>query len=191
MDAVHGIGCSDQPHDRDWWARRLVGELQLTTPVTVTPEVTCKEAVGILQSLGFDQLPVVGVDNSVLGVVTEGNLTAKLMSGRVRPADPVTKALYPQFRTVTAATSLSELARLFDRDHFAVVSQTQRVFLGGDAGTRDRSVVVGVVSRIDLLKYITSHAPDGGLSSPLPSPFARAAAARADGSGANPPTATL
>lgn len=101
-------------------------------------------------------------DNSVLGVVTEGNLTSKLMSGRVKNDDSVTSALYPQFRRVTVSTTLAELARIFDRDHFAVVAQSQRVYSGGGKGaaaTAEKSVVVGVVSRIDLLKYITSHSP--------------------------------
>ena len=39
----------------------------------------------------------------------------------------------------------------------------QRTYRGGGAGTTEKSVVVGVVSRIDLLKYITTHAPDGSL----------------------------
>ncbi len=37
----------------------------------MAPQVTCKEAVDILQSLGYDQLPVVGDDNAILGVLTE------------------------------------------------------------------------------------------------------------------------
>ena len=105
-------------------------------------------------------------DNSVLGVVTEGNLTSKLMSGRIKNGDSVTSALYPQFRRVTVSTTLAELARIFDRDHFAVVAQSQRVFSGaakgGAAATSEKSVVVGVVSRIDLLKFITSHSPLAG-----------------------------
>jgi hypothetical protein len=36
----------------------------------------------------------VSADNAICGVVTEGNLTAKLMSGRVKGSDPVTAALY-------------------------------------------------------------------------------------------------
>lgn len=46
---------------------------------------------------------------------------------------------------------------IFDKDHFALVVTTQRCYGGGNAnGTR--AVVAGVVTRIDLLKYIT-HGP--------------------------------
>jgi cystathionine beta-synthase len=154
----------------------------LQVPVTVTPAVSCDEAVDILQSLGYDQLPVVGDDNAILGVVTEGNLTSKLMSGRVKAADSVTKAFYPQFRKVTNTTKLSELARIFDRDHFAVVVTTQRCYTRGkdqNAAITEKSVVVGVVSRIDLLKFITSNEPSAVASSP-----GAAAAAAAGGAGA-------
>jgi cystathionine beta-synthase len=116
--------------------------------VTVTSTVTCLEAV--------DQLPVVGEDNGVVGVITEGNLTSKLMSGRVKNSDCVTNALYPQFRRVMVSTTLAELARIFDHDHFAVVVQSQRMYTGGK-GTVEKSVVVGVVSRIDLLKFVMTN----------------------------------
>lgn len=96
----------------------------------------------------------------ILGVVTEGNITSRLLANRLKPSDSVTKALYAQFRRVTVGTTLAELARIFDRDHFAVVVQTQRTYRGGGGGTTERSVVVGLVSRIDLLKYITRHAGD-------------------------------
>ncbi len=95
-------------------------------------------------------------DNAICGVVTEGNLTAKLMSGRVRASDPVTAALYPQFRQVAMDTNLADLARMFDRDHFAIVVSTQRCYAGAGNPPTEKSVVAGVVSRIDLLKYITS-----------------------------------
>jgi cystathionine beta-synthase len=177
VDEEHNIGVGEKSHERDWWARRTVGDLGipvsrlqlrligstsardfllLQTPVTATPDVTCNEAVDILQSLGYDQLPVVGEDNTILGVVTEGNLTSRLMSGRVKPSDPVTKALYPQFRQVTTSTPLNELARMFDKDHFAVVVQTQKTYKSGK-GTIEKTLIVGIVTRIDLLHFITSH----------------------------------
>ena len=89
----------------------------------------------------------VAEDNTICGVVTEGNLTAKLMSGRVKPSDPVTAALYPQFRKVAMDTSLGDLARMFDKDHFAIVVTTQRCYAGAGLPVSEKSVVAGVVSR--------------------------------------------
>lgn len=137
-----------------WWARKTVSELPLQAPVTITPDVSCKEAVDILRSEGFDNLPVVADDNSIVGVVSEGNLTAQLMPGRVKPTDSVAKAMYKQFKKVNTQTSLLELSRIFDRDHFAlVVTEQKRIGKGG--ATEFKAVIFGVVTRIDLLTYIT------------------------------------
>ncbi|RYY35645.1 pyridoxal-phosphate dependent enzyme [archaeon] len=158
VDKERNIGVGDKSHETTWWATRTVGDLTPTAPVTVTPAVTCGEAVDILKANGYDQLPVVSEDNSILGMVTEGNLTSRLTSGRVSASDSITKALYSQFRTVTASTPLFELARMFDRDHFVVVVQTQRTY-SGSKESAEKSVVTGIVTRIDMLKYITKDAP--------------------------------
>ena len=141
-----------------WWAGRCVVDLAFHTPVTAAPSVTVKEAIGLLNSMGIDQLPVVGEDNSILGVVTEGNLSARVLAGKTKPSDPVASVLFKGFRKVTVGTQLGTLARVFDTEHFAVVLQTQRVFIGGDR-TEEKSVVVGVVTRIDLLKFISGGDP--------------------------------
>ncbi|KAF4325089.1 hypothetical protein BBO99_00000549 [Phytophthora kernoviae] len=142
-----------------WWAKKNVSELLLQAPVTITPDLTCKEAVDILKKEGFDNLPVVADDNSIVGVVSEGNLIAQLMPGRVHPTDAVEKAMFRQFKQVSPQTSLYELSRIFDRDHFAlVVTEQKRIRKGGEAETK--SVIFGVVTRIDLLTYITRHNAD-------------------------------
>jgi cystathionine beta-synthase len=58
-------------------------------------------------------------------------------------------------------TPLHELARWFDKDHFALVITEQRCYTGGAHSTM--SVIAGVVTRIDLLNFIT-EGPDGGAS---------------------------
>ncbi|GLE07827.1 hypothetical protein PINS_up023420 [Pythium insidiosum] len=139
-----------------WWAKKTVSELPLQAPVTISPELTCKDAVDILKKEGFDNLPVVADDNSIVGVVSEGNLIAQLMPGRVQATDSVAKAMYKQFKQVTPGTSLYELSRIFDRDHFAlVVTEQKRIRKSGE--TEVKSVIFGVVTRIDLLTYITRH----------------------------------
>jgi len=162
VDPDMGVGTPDKRLEAPW-ADRPVSDLTVKVPCTILPEVTCRQAVDILSGEGFDQLPVVSAENVILGVVTEGNLTAKLMSGRVKPSDPVTKALYSQFRCVSLSSKLGELARIFDRDHFALVVTTQRCYGGSGAPPSEKTLISGVVSRIDLLKYITAS-----VGTPLP-----------------------
>lgn len=144
---------------KNWWISHRVGFLKLSTPYTIAPTVTCQQAVDILRNEGFDQLPVVDpAESKILGTVTEGNLLALLAAGRVQPADPVSKATFRQFRQVSLDTSLWELSRYFDRDHFALVVASQKSYSAAGEPL-DRTIVVGVVTRIDLLNYIIKGQP--------------------------------
>jgi cystathionine beta-synthase len=137
-----------------WWSDRKISDLDLNTPITITPEVTCKDAIQIMANNGFDMVPVQSVDEGkVMGIITEQNLTSMVSRGRVGPNDPASKVMYKQFRQVHLNTKLGNLATIFDRDSYALVVAEQRVFQSGKEHTR--SVVAGVVSRIDLLNFIT------------------------------------
>lgn len=162
VDATRGIGAADPKYTGDlWWAGKRVGDLSFSTPFTILPDVSCEDAVKVLAGEGFDQLPVVSADNEVLGVVTEGNLRSKLMLSRLQQSDPVSKAMFKQFKRVAADTPLRDLARIFDSDHFALVVTSQRVYGGKGAAAATKSIVSGVVSRIDLLKFLSEHGPEG------------------------------
>lgn len=129
-----------------WWAPKNVSEIQLAAPSTVAPHITCHEAIELMEKRGFDQLPVVK-DGVPRGVVTIGDLLSKLSSGRVLRSDPVSNVMFGNFTRVTNDTTLAELAEIFDKDYFAIVT-TQ-------ADAHDGKIV-GIVTRIDLLNYITS-----------------------------------
>ncbi|RHY24396.1 hypothetical protein DYB25_012652 [Aphanomyces astaci] len=144
-----------KPANQAWWAKKFVSELPLNVPYTITASLPCKEAVDILKAEGFDNLPVVDEQNAIVGVISEGNLTAQLLPGRILPSDPVSKAMYKQFKKVSTHTTLSELSRIFDKDHFALVVTEQRRYSAGGV-VETKSVIFGVVTRIDLLTFITA-----------------------------------
>jgi len=137
----------------EWWSSHTVSELKLQTPFTVAPSVTCADAVDILHKQGFDQLPVVDDKNNIVGTVTLGNLMSQIVSKRVKSSDPVSKCCYMKFSVVTSQTSLGVLSKLFDKGHFALVVETQKCFKSVDNYVEKR-FVTGVVTRIDLLKFI-------------------------------------
>lgn len=141
-----------------WWANRTVADLRLQTPFSVTPDVTCGECLQILTKHGYDQLPVIDKDGGVLGMITLGNLTVKVTKGQVLANDPVKKAVYTQFRRVDLDEKLSEITQIFDKDHFALVVKSQKQYQGAGE-VSERSVVVGVATRIDLLNYILENQP--------------------------------
>jgi len=139
----------------EWWSQKTVADLRLSTPFTCAPDVSCKKCIDILRTNGYDQLPVVSKDQAVLGMVTLGNLTSQITTGRVKNDDPVSKALYKQFKQVSGTTTLAALSKIFMRDHFALCVTTQKNFTVSGS-VEETSVVTGVVTPIDLLNYITS-----------------------------------
>jgi len=146
-----------QEEDKPAWSDKAVGCLELPSPVTVLPTLHVKDAIHIMRSGGYDQLPVVDESSNILGVVTEGNLTALLTHGRAKPADSVSSVLYKKFRQVTPATTLAELARIFDREPYALVITSQKCVSteGSEIKTTEKRIVTAVVTRIDLLNYIS------------------------------------
>eukprot|EP01083_Nonionella_stella_P019913 55284_1 len=143
----------------EWWAVDPVSKLNIPTPVSVAPNVKCSDTVKILKEQGFDQLPVIDKENNILGMVTEGNLLAKIQSGRVRGDDPIESVIYRQFKQVSLKTSLAELSEIFEKNHFALVVTSQKCY-DSASDSRSKHVIVGVVTRIDLLNYIMDHAPN-------------------------------
>lgn len=153
-----------------WWATKRVCDLPIiNTPLTITSDVRCKDAIALLKQEGFDMVPVLDDDNHVIGVITEGNMTNRILSGRCHPDTPVAEAgvIYKTFHKVTMKDTLTTLANALDHDPFVLVVTEQRCFSmgqnkkrkNGEDGTAQvltRSVVSGIISRIDLLDYISS-----------------------------------
>mmetsp|Transcript_37917 Transcript_37917/g.118858 ORF Transcript_37917/g.118858 Transcript_37917/m.118858 type:complete len:597 (+) Transcript_37917:137-1927(+) len=154
-----------RPTRVSWWSRCRVSELDLQAPLTILPSVKCSDAIDLLSKEGIDMVPVISESAKILGVVTEGNLTALLTCDRLQPNDPVESAVYKSFKKVTLNSTLSELADAFDREPYALVVTEQRCFGGSGAGQEvKRAVVAGVVTRIDLLRFISHHQKMNGKS---------------------------
>jgi len=138
------------------WKSKTVSDLHLPVPYTISPKVTCDQAVEILKTQGFDQLPVVDENGAVVGVVTAGNLMAKLSSGRVKITDDVSEAMFKQFQKVSPSTDLAKLSQIFNKDHFALVVTSQKWF-SSPGVSAENHLVVGVATRIDLLNFIAAN----------------------------------
>lgn len=138
-----------------WWSSLKVSSLPLAAPLTVLPTLSCESAISIMQREGYDQLPVVDKEGEIQGVITLGALMSKLVNGKVESSSPVSRSLYSQFRKITLDTNLGKLSRILDRDHFALVVHTQRLYM--EYSVQEKEVCIGIVTQIDLLTYITKH----------------------------------
>eukprot|EP00811_Abedinium_folium_P029945 NODE_4753_length_1851_cov_21.885731.p1 GENE.NODE_4753_length_1851_cov_21.885731~~NODE_4753_length_1851_cov_21.885731.p1 ORF type:complete len:529 (-),score=176.20 NODE_4753_length_1851_cov_21.885731:161-1747(-) len=155
-----GFMPANDPELQVWWADRRVTDLTLPTPCTAGPNVTCREATDVLSDQGFDVLPIVDESGSILGVVTEGDLTAKITAGRLLPTSPVSEGLLKEFSAVGLGTTLAELSRIFNRTHFALVTTEHHCIKSGKEMQKN-TFIASIVTRIDLLHFIVSREPIG------------------------------
>lgn len=156
---------SQSPESGEWWAQKTVSDLHLDTPFTVGPEVSAKDCLAILNKHGIDQMPVVS-SSGVQGVVALTNLSSLVTRGQVKADDPIGQSLYKQFKKIPLNTSLLDLSRVFNKDHFALVVNEQKFYSSPD-NVSTYTVVVGVVTRIDLLNYIIKNTPQVLLSAKM------------------------
>ncbi|XP_030833990.1 cystathionine beta-synthase-like [Strongylocentrotus purpuratus] len=141
-----------------WWWNQPISMLKLGAPLTVLLTVSCQDAIDIMNKNGFDQLPVVEESGDVKGVVTLGSLMSQLLAAKIKPSTPVADCLYKQFRTVTLDTTLGNLSRVFDQDHFVLILQDQRLYSASQT-VAQKKMIFGIATRIDLLHYITQSQP--------------------------------
>jgi len=139
-----------------WWHDVKVSSLQLAAPLSILPTLSVEQAIAIMNEEGYDQLPVIDDTGKIGGVATLGSLKAKVLKGKVMPTDAVDKAAYHTFKKVTLDTSLEKLDRILDKEHFALVVHSQRLFKSPNE-VETKEVVVGVVTDMDLLHYVTQN----------------------------------
>jgi cystathionine beta-synthase len=140
---------------RYWWWNTGVSQLKLAAPLTILPSVTVQEAIDIMRVKGFDQMPVVDNDGVILGMITMGSLIARLLSKKLYSTDSVEAALYRQFRKVTLDVNLGKLTYILHTHHFALVVHSQILYGGAAQVEQKKEVIIGIVTQIDLLNYIT------------------------------------
>lgn len=134
------------------WAGATVKDLHLPNAITIPAAISVANAIQIMKTNGFDQLPVTSASDSkhCVGLVTLGGLLAKLGSGRIALTDNAEKAMYnfntaKKFTEITVDTPLEELTRYFEGNSSGVV--TKRSSLG-------ELLVVSVITKVDLLSFL-------------------------------------
>ncbi|XP_048254534.1 cystathionine beta-synthase-like isoform X3 [Haliotis rufescens] len=142
---------------KEWWWSLKVNSLNLQAPLTVTPSVTIQETLELLNREGFDQVPVVDEAGCILGMVTVGNMMAQVVKNKAKSNDPVSKVMYKQFKQIHMDTSLGQLSRMLDTDHFVLVVHNQRQSDEGGSLMSKKQMIFGIATRIDLLNFITQH----------------------------------
>jgi len=131
------------------WGGATVRDLNLPVAVTVDAKVTLQEALDLMKKAGFDHLPIVDDQKKMVGLVTTSSLLSSVSKGKAKFSDSITKAMYSSntkkaFQEITNDTKLSDLQKFFEKNSAAFVTEGKEV--------------KSVVTKVDLLQYLTRHA---------------------------------
>jgi cystathionine beta-synthase len=111
--------------------------------LTVPPTATLRDVIEILKSHGISQMPVVK-DGKLFGLVHEVDVLRHLLSGKATQESTIETIIESDYATVTPATKVELLKGVLGDAKLAVVMEGE--------------VVVGVVTKIDLIDYLTGIA---------------------------------
>ena len=59
-------------------------------------------------------------------MATVGHMMSQVMKGKVTGTDSVSNVIYKQFKQITVETTLGQLSRMLDTDHYVLVVHDQR-----------------------------------------------------------------
>jgi len=145
-------------NEKTWWWNEPLSRLNLNTPFTVSPNMTCQTAIEMMNRETYDQMPVVNETGAVIGMITLGNLMQKMVSEKLTPESPVKEALYTNFHKVSLNTNLGKLSRILDHEYYAVVVHTQQYYTDLNTSS-EKEIIFGLATRMDLLNFITTQKP--------------------------------
>jgi cystathionine beta-synthase len=115
--------------------------------VSVKPNARVTEVIGVMKMHGVSQVPVLE-EGKITGVLFEKRLLEKALEAN-RSDVPVSDLVEATYCTVDRVTEVAVLTELFRRFKVAVVLD-------------DQHAPVDIITRIDLIDYISSIRPAGG-----------------------------
>ncbi|MGH7281649.1 MAG: pyridoxal-phosphate dependent enzyme [Polyangiaceae bacterium] len=112
--------------------------------VTAPTTAKVREVIDTLKRLNISQLPI--VENGKLkGLVGEVDLLRHLVSGRGTPDSSVADLVEGDYATVTPDTKIELLQSVISEAKAAIV--------------QDRDELIGIVTKIDLIDFLSKHPP--------------------------------
>ncbi len=108
--------------------------------ITVAPEDRLMTAYARMKLYDISQLPVIGTDAKVVGIIDEWDLLSAVQDNAERFRDPVRSAMVDRLETAELDTPLTALTGIFNRGHVVVVV--------------DKGKFYGLITRMDVLNHL-------------------------------------
>ncbi|KAJ3048751.1 hypothetical protein HK097_010244 [Rhizophlyctis rosea] len=143
----HGITTDTREEAIQKFRGASVEDLQLGEAVSIFDSHPIGEAIELMVSRDYSQLPVINAKRKIIGLISLGRLQAHVNSGDLKNlAEPVAKWMYSfktnkKFELITPDTPLAQLDEFFDRHPAALVTDESGKF------------PLAVVTKYDLLKF--------------------------------------
>ncbi|HSL77384.1 MAG TPA: CBS domain-containing protein [Candidatus Limnocylindrales bacterium] len=125
-------------------------------PVTVPPGTSLAECVRAIQRTGTgDSVFVCDASGSLLGVLTERDIFARIVVGHVDLGQPVESLMTTEPRTLDLDQTIRDAIELMQTGRYRNVPIVD-----------DRRRLVGVVRQVDIIKYLAESFPEELLNLP-------------------------
>ncbi|MDQ5850580.1 MAG: pyridoxal-phosphate dependent enzyme, partial [Chloroflexota bacterium] len=111
--------------------------------ITATMADTVGEVIGQMKADNISQMPVVGADGALAGMISEVDLLNYMLSGAGAMDHPISEIISTEVRTVRPETSLDTLAEIAGSGMVAVVVD-------------DQDHPTGIITKIDLIDYLAN-----------------------------------
>lgn len=141
------------------WRGARVCDLNLKRAVVIEMNMPVMDAVELMKTNGFDQLPVISSRGILRGIVTLGNVLSLVTTGRVTSEGKVSDVMFRfqtgssvKFREITPETPLAELDSFFENNIAGIV--TERLSIDED---RVAFKPVHVITAVDLLTHLMAR----------------------------------
>ncbi|RPA87481.1 cystathionine beta-synthase [Ascobolus immersus RN42] len=98
-----------QKQEGSQWQGATIKDLRLKPVVTISESSTAASAIEVMREKSYDQLPVLGPKQRLVGLITLGNLLSYISRGRATADSPVADVMF-DFRKITeVVTDPSEI----------------------------------------------------------------------------------
>jgi cystathionine beta-synthase len=105
-----------------WGQDYKISDLPLQEALFLDSKQNCKEAIALMKAKNYDQFPVKDAESGkTLGMVRLNDLTEKLAKRKVNLTGKVTDVMTKDYRNISGHMPLSELSRIFEKQHFVFV----------------------------------------------------------------------
>lgn len=113
------------------------------TIITARDSTPIAQIVDTFKSRGISQVPIVDSKDHPIGMVHEVDVLRGLQSGEISATSPAQKVSHPIGGLIYPKARIEELFRIFETDQVGVVV--------------DNAKIVGIVSKVDVLEYMTKR----------------------------------